>query len=88
MREAADIGGGNRLRRAFLLTVGRPPSSAEQEDLQAYFLKQSVLLRESRKAAEEIVPAAVVPAGDSVELAAWAGVASVLLNTDEFITRE
>jgi hypothetical protein len=78
----------SRLRRAFLLTVGRPPSPAEQEDLQAYFLKQTALLRARDKAPEEIVPAALVPAGSPIELAAWAGIASVLLNTDEFITRE
>ena len=78
----------SRLRRAFLLTVGRPPSSAEQEDLQAYFVKQTALLRERAKAAEQIIAAELVTAGSSVELAAWAGVASVLLNTDEFITRE
>jgi hypothetical protein len=78
----------SRLRRAFLLTVGRLPSSAEQEDLQAYFLKQSILLRERNNAAQQIVPSELVPAGSSNELAAWAGVSSVLLNTDEFITRE
>jgi hypothetical protein len=68
--------------------VGRPPSSAEQEDLQAYFLKQTSMLRERDKVAEQIVPAELSPVGSSIELAAWTGVASVLLNTDEFITRE
>jgi hypothetical protein len=77
-----------RLRLAFLLTVGRPPTSAEQEDMQAWLVKQTALLRDGNRATEQIVPPELVPAGSSIELAGWTGLASVLLNTDEFITRE
>lgn len=78
----------SRLRRAFLLSVGRLPSSAEQEDLQSYFLKQTALLRDRPNSVGEIVSAELAPPGSTLEVAAWAGVASVLLNTAEFITRE
>jgi hypothetical protein len=78
----------SRLRRAFLLAVGRPPSSAEQEDLHAYFLKQTSLLRERPGVAGEIVSPELGGGGSPVEVATWTALASVLLNTDEFITRE
>jgi hypothetical protein len=85
-REAADSE--SRLNRAFLLALGRPPSSAEREDLLAYLVKLKRLLGDHRDSAQEIVPSALIPMGSSVEVAAWTGLASVLLNTDEFITRE
>lgn len=77
-----------RLSLSFLLTVARPPSSEEEKHLRAYFERQTVLLKSDPKAAEAIVPPALLAGHNSMEAAAWAGLASVLLNTDEFITRE
>lgn len=83
MREADGFDA--RLRRAYLLTVGHPPSSAERADLLEYFQRQAGLLAAQPAAARKIVPEAL---SSDPESAAWTGLASVLLNTDEFITRE
>ena len=77
-----------RLRLAFLLALSHPPSSAEEADMRAYFQTQLTLLRERPAAAREIVPAELTASRPTVEVAAWTALASVLLNTDEFITRE
>lgn len=77
-----------RLRRAFLLSLGRTPTAGEQQDLQAYFEKQTAMLQANYEAAETLIPRPLANRASQVEMAAWAGVASVLLNTDEFITRE
>lgn len=77
-----------RLRQAFLLALGRAPTTAEQQDLQAYFEKQTAILQANPQAVETLIPNALASGASQVEMAAWAGVASVLLNTDEFITRE
>ncbi|MEO7649539.1 MAG: DUF1553 domain-containing protein, partial [Bryobacteraceae bacterium] len=78
----------SRLRRLFVLTVARPPSAAEEEDLRAYSLKQRALLKDRPAAAETIVPSALTPGRSQIDATVWTGLASVLLNTDEFITRE
>ena len=70
-----------RLKSAFLATVGRAPSASETARLRAYFDKQKTIF-DSEPASMKALRAA------TVEQAAWTGVASVLLNLDEFITRE
>jgi len=85
MREQAEFE--PRLEEAFLLTLSRPPTSAEAKDLRAYYDQQVALLERNPGAQEAIVPAQLAPA-HQLEAAAWSGVASVLLNTEEFITRE
>ncbi|HUQ94259.1 MAG TPA: DUF1549 and DUF1553 domain-containing protein [Bryobacteraceae bacterium] len=77
-----------RLRRSFLLTLGRIPTSEEEADLRTYLERQTALLKSNAAAVEAIVPAALTSGRSQLEAAAWAGLASVLLNTDEFITRE
>jgi hypothetical protein len=85
-REAQDFD--SRLERVFLLTLGRRPSPGEKDDLQTYLAKQTALLQTRGDAAKTIVPPELIATGSSIELAAWTGLASVLLNTDEFIARE
>lgn len=55
--------------------------------MQSYLHRQTKIFDEQPQAAAKLVPFA---AGESsqIELAAWTGVASVLMNLDEFITRE
>ncbi len=68
-----------RLRYAFRLCVARPPTAREQERL-------SRLLAEFEPTREEVKGA---PAGlDARQFASWTTLARVLLNLDEFITRE
>ncbi len=64
---------GARIDWAFFAALGRPASPAEKDRLAIYLDAQSKF---------------AAPDPSSAELAAWTGVASVILNLDEFITRE
>lgn len=77
----------DRLAVAFERTLGRPPSPREVEGLEKYFAKEKAIVdRDPASAAQRftLLPQNVQP----VEMAAWVAVSSVLLNLDEFITRE
>ncbi len=71
-----------RARLGFLRTLGREPSAEERERLVAYLAKQREIFAGDPASGEGLVG----PDG-GVE-PAWVAVASVLLNLDEFITRE
>ena len=76
-----------RLDYGYELTLARAPSAAETARLGKYFDQQISSLSKNEKEARELFPApleGVAPA----EAAAWVGVSRVLLNLDEFITRE
>jgi len=76
-----------RLDYAFKLVVARPPTEGERQRLTDYFEQQKQLLGTDPKAAENVQP--FHPHGvDPLDAAAWVGVSRVLLNLDEFITRE
>ncbi len=76
-----------RLNYAFQLAVARPPTEHERQRLTEYFDQQKQLLAKDAKAAENMQP--FRPQGiDPLDAAAWVGVSRVLLNLDEFITRE
>ncbi len=65
----------DRLRHAFVLCLGRPPADREVETLQTVLVQERA---ESQGRGMRIVP--VSPE--------WVTVARVLLNLDEFVTRE
>ncbi|HZO55060.1 MAG TPA: DUF1553 domain-containing protein, partial [Bryobacteraceae bacterium] len=71
----------DRLKNAFLTTVGRAPTANETTRMRGYFDKQKTIF-DSEPASMKALRAS------TIEQAAWTGVASVLLNLDEFITRE
>jgi hypothetical protein len=74
-----------RLRYAYQLALDRDPSPAEQQRLEQFFRKQKSIFRLKHKS----IDALVQPEGpDCVGQAAWVTLSSVLLNLDEFITRE
>jgi hypothetical protein len=78
---------GQRLDFAFETCLARHPKESEKERLARYFDQQLGLLKKDTKVASSLLPLA--PEGvDPVEAAAWVGVSRVLLNLDEFITRE
>ena len=78
---------GGRLDSAYAEAFGRLPSAAEKSRLQGYLEKQEKLLESDPKAAALLAP--VAPLGiPQRQAAAWTALASVLLNLDEFITRE
>jgi hypothetical protein len=77
----------DRLNYAFRIALGRLPGESEVARLKDYFERRAAGLREDPKVAEKLFPSAATGA-DPIESAAWVGVARVLLNLDEFITRE
>jgi hypothetical protein len=73
-----------RLGFAFETALGRGPSAAESARLQAYLEEQTAILARENGSAAKIAPWAANPQ----EGASWTALASVVLNLDEFITRE
>ncbi len=76
-----------RLNRTFELALSRPPSDSEFNRLQSYFGAQKKLLDESPGSSDHWFPADLAGV-DRTDAAAWTGLARVVLNLDEFITRE
>ncbi len=77
----------NRLSHAFLLALARAPKPEEAKRLLAYLHEQQTLFASDAAASLELLQDAAVE-GDAATHAAWVALASVLLNLDEFITRE
>jgi mono/diheme cytochrome c family protein len=76
-----------RAAEAFERSLGRQPSAKELDGLEKYFLREKAIVDKNPSAAAGryvTLPGGVQP----VEMAAWVAVSSVLLNLDEFITRE
>ena len=79
MRVLREAPAAERLDYAFELALGRAPSPKERERVQKYIAGQAGALKpEQAKALLPLAP----------EQAAWTGAARVLLNLEEFITRE
>src|SRR5262249_31549403 len=87
LREAKSDDAG-RLRHAFRLCLARTPSAREQERLERLLAQQRAALVAHPGARPPLLPPKLPPGADRTELAAWTVVARVLLNLDEFITRE
>ncbi len=76
-----------RLDAAAVRALARKPSDAERTRFQTYFERQKAVFEKDAKAAEELALPGVAP-GERAESAAWVALSTVLLNLDEFITRE
>jgi hypothetical protein len=89
LREAPP-GDRERLDYAFRLCLARAPSPAEASRLEQYYLQQLTEYRAAPGDAKHLLGSAgaLPPEIDRPQLAAWTTVARVLLNLDEFITRE
>jgi hypothetical protein len=74
-----------RLRAAVKCCLSREPASLELARLSAFLHEQRTAFASNADAAKEL---ATESAANPVETAAWAAVSRVLLNLDEFITRE
>ncbi len=88
LAEAPSPSDDERLRYAFSLCLARSPTAAEMASLSKFLAGQRAAFAAARDAADQVAPQrrpADMPAG---EAAAWTCVARVLLNLDEFITRE
>lgn len=78
----------SRLEVAYLDALGRPPSPTEKTRLQAYLEKQEALLvNADERSVAKLAPIPLTGIAQK-QVAAWTAVSSVLLNLDEFITRE
>jgi hypothetical protein len=77
-----------RLRYGFRLCMARDPVPAEKERLNRFLHQQIDEFRAAPKESQSIVSGKPPAKSDVPTLAAWTAVARVLLNLDEFITRE
>ncbi len=77
----------DRLRYGFELCLARPPKDSEVRAMIEYYQTQTGILENDPESAEKLF-ALNLPGVSQVEGATWVGVSSVLLNLDEFITRE
>ena len=77
-----------RLERAFRLCLAREPRPGEKKALMRFYEEEKERLREDLKSMAELFPATTIEGIDRSEAAAWVGVSRVLLNLDEFITKE
>jgi hypothetical protein len=91
MLKEGGAGADTRLRLGFRLALGRPPSAAElavlRDDLN-YHLDHFADRKEDVDRLLSQGDSRADPALDRRELAAYASVASVLLNTDEMVTKQ
>jgi mono/diheme cytochrome c family protein len=90
-----ESGVGGRLRFAFRVCLGREPAAAELSRLERFLSQELTEFQAAPQDAQAFLSGnakenrSVVPTSRSApELAAWTAVARVLLNLDEFITRE
>ena len=77
-----------RLHHAFLLCLARAPGADERERLIRFYHQQKKLLSQDPATAQALFPANEVEGIDAAEAAVWVNLSRVLLNLDEFITRE
>jgi hypothetical protein len=77
----------DRLGYAYELALARKPAPKEAERLARYFDQQMTAAAKDPKETQALFPTPVEGVKPS-EAAAWVGVSRVLLNLDEFITRE
>ncbi|HWB07753.1 MAG TPA: PSD1 and planctomycete cytochrome C domain-containing protein [Pirellulales bacterium] len=79
-----------RLATVFRLVVARPPTERERHVLRRMLEEQLAAFRNDSDAIEKLLSVGESPRDERfepVELAAWATVASVILNLDEAVTR-
>ncbi len=89
-RVAAERSLNSRLKRAFELCLARPPTRAELARLRQLYEDQKRLTREQPESAPAILglDKKTSPPADAVEKASLVAAARVILNLDEFITRD
>ncbi|MSR58975.1 MAG: DUF1553 domain-containing protein [Planctomycetaceae bacterium] len=81
-------GDSERLRFAFRTCLARTPTPAEAARLDKLLKQQRAEFAANLKDAEQLTPPLVPVETNVQEFAAWTAVARVLMNLDEFITRE
>lgn len=78
-----------RVYHAFLTCLSRRPTRPEMVAVSSFYQSQLQRMTEDPQAAKNILGGVTVPkTANLAETASWIAVARVLLNTDEFITKE
>lgn len=88
LTEDPEVDFDDRLIHAFRLCLVRPPTSSEIESLTNVWNRLHDRYADDPRAASALLGDSADPTIDPVAWAAWLGVANVLLNLDETITRE
>ncbi len=91
VNETPGQGFDDRLDRALELCLARGPSGFERDAMHDYFVRQRTMLEENEPTAREWYPfetGRFRESEDPTSLAAWVGISRILLNMDEFMTRE
>ena len=86
--ERPDASNSERAEHAFRLCLARPPQEKEKDRLERLLALQLDDFRTRPDEAQEALPLELPEGADVPETAAWTMVSGVLLNLDEFITRE
>ncbi len=77
-----------RVRFAFRLCLGRPPTPEEEQRLGRLFEDLLKMCQANPEAAGKLAGPRTPPGVDAAEVAAWAAFARTIMNLDEFVTRE
>jgi hypothetical protein len=77
----------DRVDYLYRISLARSPSSKEKERITGYYYRQKDSLAGNTTAVDGLYPQRGVEQIDRAEAAIWVSIASVLLNMDEFITR-
>lgn len=88
LRESPSPADDERIRYMMRLSLAREPSDLERTRLQDFVNLQRSHFSTAVKEAEQVAPTTRPEGVTPVEAAAWTAVARVLVNLDEFITRE
>jgi len=88
LREASAAEDASRLDYAFRLGLSREPNSQEREILTRFVRQQRAVFAANPTSARDLAGPRLSPDQDPLESATWTALARVLLNLDEFITRE
>jgi hypothetical protein len=77
-----------RITQAFRLCLARTPDATEIQQLDTFLRDQQTGFAADVKGAKEVAPKSLPPEIAPARAAAWTALARVLLNLDEFVTRE
>ncbi|MGH9338635.1 MAG: PSD1 and planctomycete cytochrome C domain-containing protein [Acidobacteriota bacterium] len=77
-----------RIEFMFRICLARDPSPSEAQRLRDFYEEQKQILRDETQSAQELFPARGVDGIDSAQAAVWVAMSRVMLNLDEFITKE
>ena len=88
LRETPGTDTARRIERAFQICLARPPSETELETLRRFAITQRDEFETDPRQIDPVLTLNLKPDSDRTELATWTAVAGVLLNLDEFVTRE